>query len=90
MHSFTVQPITSADGRILHQFVLILQEKENEFGKRVEKNLVVPTNVVVWASKSGKSSAEKHRTFLNEVLRPIIGRKFLLFLDYWPTQADTK
>ena len=42
------------------------------------------------ASKSGKSSAEKHPTFLNEVLRPVVGRKFLLFLDYWPAQADTK
>ena len=36
-HSYTVQPITSADGQLLHKFFLILQEKEKEFGKRVEK-----------------------------------------------------
>ncbi len=89
-HSYSVQHITSADGQLLHKFFLILQEKENEFGKRVETNLVVPPNVVVRASKSGKSSTEKHHTFLNEVLRPVIGRKVLLFLDCWPTQAETK
>ena len=89
-HSYTVQPVTSAAGRLLNKFLLILQETENEFGKRVEKDLIVPANVVVRASKSGKSSDEKHRTFLNEVLRPLVGRKFLLFLDSWTTQTDLK
>ncbi|CAF4562510.1 unnamed protein product, partial [Rotaria sp. Silwood2] len=89
-HSYTVQPITSADGQLLHKFFLILQEKEKEFGERVEKDLIVPPNVVVRASKSGKSSNEKHRIFLNEVLSPLVDRKFLLFLDCWPTQADLK
>ncbi|CAF1460494.1 unnamed protein product [Rotaria sordida] len=87
-HSYTVQPVTSADGHLLDKFLLILQEKENEFGKRVEKNLIVPSNVVVRASKSGKSSGEKHHVFLNELLRPLVGRRFLLFLDSWKTQAD--
>jgi hypothetical protein len=89
-HSYTVQPITSADGQLLKKFLLILQEVENEFGKRVQTNLIVPPNVVVRASKSGKSSDEKHRIFLKDVLSPLVGRKFLLFLDCWPTQADLK
>jgi len=80
-HSYTVQPVTSADGHLLENFLLILQEKDNQFGKRVEKNLIVPPNVVVRASKSGKSSDGHHHTFLNEVLRPLVGKKFLLFLD---------
>ncbi|CAF4112054.1 unnamed protein product [Rotaria sp. Silwood2] len=89
-HSYTVQPITSADSQLLHKFFLILQEKENEFGKRVDKDLIVPQNVVVRASKSGKSSDEQHRIFSNEVLRSLVGRKFLLFLDCWRIQADLK
>ena len=89
-HSYTVQPITSAAGQLLDKFLLILQEKENEFGKIVQKNLIVPPNVVVRASKSGKSSDEKHRIFLHEVLRPLVGRKFVLLLDCWKTQADLK
>ena len=80
-HSFTVQPVTSVDGHLLDKFLLILQEKENTIGKNVHKNLIVPPNVVVKASKSGKSSDEKHHAFLNEVLHPLVGKKFLLFLD---------
>jgi hypothetical protein len=87
-HSYTVQPVTSANGHLLDKFLLILQEKENQFGKRVEKNLIVPPNVVVRSSKSGKSSDEKHHAFLNEVLCPLVGKKFLLFLDSWTTQTD--
>ncbi|CAF0984200.1 unnamed protein product [Rotaria sp. Silwood1] len=62
-HSYTVQRVTSADGCLLGKFFLILQEKGNEFGKTVQKYLIVPPNVVVGASKSGKSSGEKHHTF---------------------------
>jgi len=50
----------------------------------------VPPNVVVRASNSEKSSDEKHRTFLNVVRRPLVGRKFLLFLDCWTTQTDLR
>ncbi|CAF4227718.1 unnamed protein product [Rotaria magnacalcarata] len=68
-----MQPVTSADGHLLDEFLLILQKKENTFVK---------------ASKSGKSSDEKHHAFLNEVSRPLVGKKFLIFLDSWKTQDD--
>ncbi|CAF1229009.1 unnamed protein product [Rotaria sp. Silwood1] len=87
-HSYTIQPVTSANGLLLDQFLLVLQEKENTLGKRVQKNLIIPPSVVVKASKSGKSNDENHHAFLNEVLRPFVGKKFLLFLDAWKTQAD--
>ncbi|CAF3668017.1 unnamed protein product [Rotaria sp. Silwood1] len=87
-HSYTIQPVTSANGLLLDKFLLVLQEKENTLGKRVQKNLIIPPNVVVRASKSGKSNDENHHAFLNEVLRPFVGKKFLLFLDAWKTQAD--
>ncbi|CAF1475898.1 unnamed protein product, partial [Rotaria sp. Silwood1] len=87
-HSYTIQPVTSANSLLLDKFLLILQEKENTLGKRVQKNLIIPPNVVVRASKSGKSNDENHHVFLNEVLRPFVDKKFLLFLDSWKTQAD--
>ncbi|CAF3513337.1 unnamed protein product [Rotaria sp. Silwood2] len=36
-HSYTVQPVTSANGHLLEKFLLILEEKENTFGKNVQK-----------------------------------------------------
>ncbi|CAF5027126.1 unnamed protein product [Rotaria sp. Silwood1] len=86
--SFTVQPVTSAAGRLLNKFLLILQETEDEFGRIVKKNMIIPPNVIVQASKSGKSTVAKHYIFLNDVLRPFVHKKFLLFLDSWRTQTD--
>ena len=80
-HTYTLQPVTSAAGRLLEKFFLILHEKENEFGRRVQKGLFVPPNVVMRRPKPGKGTDENHCTFLNEVLCPLVGRKFLLFLD---------
>jgi hypothetical protein len=67
--------------------LLILHEKQNEFGTRVQKNLIVPPNVVVRASTPGESSDEKHRISLKEVLRPVVHAKILLFIDRWKTQT---
>ncbi|CAF4837539.1 unnamed protein product [Rotaria sp. Silwood1] len=83
-----VQPVTSANGHLLDKFLLILQEKENQFGQRVQRNSIVAPNVVARVSKSGKSSNGKHHAFLKKILHPLIDKKFLLFLDFWKTQAD--
>ena len=53
----------------------------------MQKDLIVPPNVVVRASTSGKSSNENHRIFLEDVLAPVVRTKFLLFLDCWKTQT---
>ncbi|CAF3921100.1 unnamed protein product [Rotaria sp. Silwood1] len=50
--------------------------------------MIIPPNVIVQASKSGKSTVAKHYIFLNDVLRPFVHKKFLLFLDSWRTQTD--
>ena len=63
MHPYTVQPITSVDSKLMNKLFLILQQKENEFRKRVEKDLIVPPSVVGQASTSGKSNDEKRRIF---------------------------
>ncbi|CAF1104765.1 unnamed protein product [Rotaria sp. Silwood1] len=52
-HSYTIQPVTSANGLLLDKFLLVLQEKENTLGKRVQKNLIIPPNVVkIYASEA--------------------------------------
>ena len=50
--------------------------------------MIIPANVIVQALKSGECSIEKHRVFLNDVLRPLMFTKFLPLLDSWRTQAD--
>ncbi len=36
-HSYTVQPLTLANGHLLNTLLPILQKEENTFGKRVQK-----------------------------------------------------
>ena len=58
------------------------------FGRIVHKNMIIPPNVIVQASKSGKSSVENYCIFLNDVLCPLVRTKFLLILDPWRTRTN--
>ncbi len=46
-HSYTVQPVTSANGHLLDKFLLMLQEKENQFGKGVERKFNYTTKCCI-------------------------------------------
>jgi hypothetical protein len=59
-HSYTIQPLISADGRLLSPLYLVLKEKGGEFGPNVKKNLFKADNVHVEASSSGKLTTGKH------------------------------
>lgn len=58
-HSYTIQPIISAAGRLLPKLFIILKEQSGGFGPTVERNLFRPTNVHITASTSGKSTSGK-------------------------------
>lgn len=53
-HSYTIQPLISAEGKLLSPLFLVLKEESGKFGPIVEKNLFRPANVYIEASKSGK------------------------------------
>lgn len=53
-HSYTIQPLISADGRLLSPLFIVLKEATGRFGPIVEANLFKPRNVYLTASKSGK------------------------------------
>ena len=53
-HSYTIQPLISADGKLLSPLFLVLKEPSGMFGPIIDKTLFRPSNVYVDASKSGK------------------------------------
>ena len=88
-HSITIQPVISAAGNLLPQFLLIHQESKGVFGPRVVQNLFRPPNVVIQCSKSGKTTTAIHKVFLNEIIKPnVSSKKVLLLLDSWGGQTD--
>lgn len=53
-HSYTIQPLISAEGKLFSPLFLVLKEKSGQFGPIVEKTLFRPENVYVSSSTSGK------------------------------------
>jgi len=51
-HSYTIQPLISANGTLLSPLLIVLQEKDGIFDPKIKRNLFTPENVHVLASKS--------------------------------------
>lgn len=73
-HSYTAQPIISRDGKAIGKLTLCMQEKNGEFGKRVEPAVRRAEeeygNIKVYASSSGKMDSNLMTRWTNEVLIP--------------------
>jgi len=80
-HSYTIQPLISANGTLLSPLLIVLQEKDGIFGPKIKKNLFTPENVHVLASKSGKLTSNLVQEWFKEVFLPSTNNKSILLLD---------
>jgi len=55
-YSYTIQPIILCDGNLLSPLFIVLKETNGRFRPKVEKNLFRPTNIIIKASQSDKTS----------------------------------
>jgi hypothetical protein len=90
-HTYTAQPLISADGILADKIMLVLQEVNGVFGERVEAALPKDaTNVVVFASKSGKCTKQHVRLFHETVLMECVNQEnFMFIVDSWSGHLDT-
>ena len=89
-HSYTIQPIISADGNLLEPMLLVLQEQNGKFGPRIEKNIFKATNIKIIPSTSGKVTKEILKNWFKEIYFPNVPDRSLLFVDSWSTYKDAK
>ncbi|OXA48867.1 hypothetical protein Fcan01_16587 [Folsomia candida] len=54
-HSYTIMPLLSMSGRLTGKLLICLQEPKGYLGPRIKESLVVPDNIYLIASKSGKT-----------------------------------
>ncbi|XP_024940097.1 uncharacterized protein LOC112494251 [Cephus cinctus] len=90
-HSYTIQPIITASGKLLSPMLICLQETTgNEFGPRVSLEIIknTPNNLIVVCSKSGKLTKEHVKKWLAGCLIPQIKEKTLVLLDRWSGQTE--
>ena len=82
-HSYTIFPTISASGKLLSPLFIVLQEKDGNFGPRVQQSLFRPWNVYIQASTSGKLTGELVMEWLTNVYLPHAGSRSVLLLDSW-------
>lgn len=89
-HSYTIQPIVSAAGKLLSPMLICLQETTgNQFGPRVAATLeALPENIHVVCSKSGKLMKSHVQEWSTSCLSPHLGNKTLLLMDSWIGQSE--
>lgn len=91
-HSYTAQYALTLSGKLLPQVFVCLQEPTGKFGPRVQKTVDEYAqkykNVIITSSKSGKLTTGLYIDFLQDCLKPYVGKEqFLLLIDSWGGQT---
>jgi len=87
-HSYTVQPIVSADGVLLPQLLVVLKENDGNFGPIVKNSLFTAPNSYSVPSKSGKLTKALVHEWLNNVYCKNVPNISVLLLDSWTAQNE--
>ncbi|CAF4688023.1 unnamed protein product, partial [Rotaria sp. Silwood2] len=87
-HSYTVQPMISAAGKLVGPVFLCLKEPKGKMSENIKNKLFPASNVVVTCSSSGKLTTSLVEYWRDHVLRKSVPSQFLLLSDYWPGQRD--
>jgi Tc5 transposase C-terminal domain/DDE superfamily endonuclease len=87
-HSYTIQPVISASGKLLSPLFLVLKEPTGSFGPRIMRSMFMAVNVHVTSSRSGKVTKDIVRQWFKDVFFPNIGTPATLILDSLTTQND--
>ena len=87
-YSYTIQPVVSADGRLLPILLIVLQEKGGKFGQIVQEKMFKAKNLHVLCSNSGKLSKDLVVDWLKTVYLPNVQDKTVLILDSWGGQSE--
>ena len=87
-HSYTIQIIISATGKLLSPLFINLNEIKGYFGDRVQRNMFRASNLYITASKSGKLTKEHVINWTTQVYFPHVGNNSLLLLDAWRGQCE--
>ncbi len=89
-HSYTVQYVISAEGKIVGNVFVCLQEISGKLGPRVEQGLWKSSapNVTITCSRSGKLSTSLFEYFLQNVVAECMDEDFLFIVDSWSGQVN--
>lgn len=71
-HSYTIMPLISMAGGLAGKLLVCLQEATGVLGPRVSESLLIPDNIYLTTSKSGKLDKRIMKNWANDCLKPLI------------------
>lgn len=91
-HSYTIQPVISADGQLLSPMFVCWQERTGEFGPHVREEIAQLnlSNLYTVASKSGELDKRLMIEWFDNVFFPTAPIESFLYLDSWSCYKDRK
>lgn len=87
-HSYTIQPIVSADGKLHSPLLIVLKEPDGKFGPLVQSTIYKADNIYVLPSKSGKLTSDIVTEWFKNVFLLAADTDSLLILDSWTGQNE--
>lgn len=87
-HSYSIQITSSADGSLISPLYIVLQERNGEFGSRVQRDMFTAQNIFIQASASGKLMKSHLLNWFTEVYFKNVPNDTLLLVDSWTTYND--
>jgi len=87
-HSYTVQYIINANGEIVGDVFVCLQEPSGRLGDRVMDDIFVAPNLCVTCSVSGKLTSTHVNYFIQKMIIPNLLERVLYTLDSWTGQKN--
>lgn len=87
-HSYTVQPVISAKGKLFPKFLVVLPEQAGQFVVRVGQRMFKHQMIVARANRSGIVTKEIIRDFYDLIFYPNCGEQCLLLYDSLPAYKD--
>lgn len=87
-HSYTIQPLVSMDGKLLPKLMIVLQEKDGQFGPQVQRALQKPPNVFLTCSRSGKVDTNILKQWTENCFAPFVNKQACLIVDSFSSHRN--
>lgn len=84
-HTFTIDVLINMEGNISSKLYVCLKESDGKFGPRVLQNIIIPENIVLDCSSSGKVTKTNLQFFYEHLVNNTITGRSIIVEDSFTT-----
>lgn len=87
-HSYTLQPVVSADGNLTNRMLIVFQERKAP--QKFQDELAPFRNLYCRHSTSGLATTDIENDYVENILAPLMPENSVLLLDSWSGYNESK